>query len=219
MTVLRLHSVAIDAGGRRLFSGLSLEVSEGELVALRGPSGIGKTSLLRAVAALEDAAEGQITLDDRDAAEWGVPAYRRRVVYVAQRPALPTLPVAAALRQPFAYRSGAAPFPEQDCDRYLHLLGLDARVHGQRAATLSEGERQRVCLVRALLLRPAFLLLDEPTSALDDAAVLAVEVLLREEATRHGLGALVVTHDRRQAERLCSRSCDLDSPPSRERAP
>jgi ABC-type lipoprotein export system ATPase subunit len=99
-----------------------------------------------------------------------------------------------------------------DRDRALALLRdltLGEEHLTQQARTLSIGQQQRVSVVRALLIEPEVLLLDEPTSALDEDARSGLEDLLRREGHRTGRAALVVTHDREQARRLCDRQMDL----------
>jgi len=208
--LLRVADIAVEAGGVRLFAGLSLELGEGERVALTGPSGCGKTTLLRAVAGLIDPCAGEILLHGRPPETFGWPAYRRQVVLVDQRPILFDETVRFNLEKPFTYRTaGATPWPAARAAELLEAFGLGARRLDQPARSLSQGQQQRVALVRALLLAPAILLLDEPTSALDPESVELVEERLVAEARGQGLGALVVTHDRHQAHRLCDRVLDL----------
>lgn len=206
--VLELRGVAVGVGPRVLMRGLSLGVRAGELVALRAPSGAGKTRLLRAVAGLDDLSEGEILLRGQSPDATGWPRWRRSVVLCAQRaPALPGS-VRDNLARPFEYASASSSFPEGRARELIARLLLGPEVFEQRAETLSEGELQRVGLIRSLLLEPAVLLLDEPTSALDEEATRAVEELVREVVGR-GTCALVVTHDPAQAERWCDRSVAL----------
>lgn len=90
----------------------------------------------------------------------------------------------------------------------LGSVGL-GNVLGTQATILSEGERQRVCLVRALLLRPDFLLLDEPTSALDGESAVWVQALIEKAMSDRDMGVLIATHDHDFAGRLCPRVIDL----------
>ncbi|MEZ4268644.1 MAG: ATP-binding cassette domain-containing protein [Myxococcota bacterium] len=204
---LSARGLALAAGGRTLLSGLDLHVAPGERVALLGPSGVGKTTLLRTLATLVDPAAGALTLDGQPPGALGHPAWRRRVVMVAQVPAFHDLTVAAALARPFAFRAATAPFPEARARDLLAQTGLDpAAVFTQRARTLSVGQQQRVALVRALLVAPDLLLLDEPTSGLDAATTARVESLLAETPA---LSQLIVTHDPAQAARVATRVVDL----------
>ncbi len=207
--VLRLSRFGVAAGGRRLLEGIDLELRQGELLALRGPSGCGKTTLLRAVAGLIDPAAGGVQLAGVCPAELRWPCYRRRNVLVDQQPVLFPGTVRENLARPFRYHTATGSFEPARAAALLATLRLGADRFEQEARELSQGEQQRVCLVRALLLEPAALLLDEPTSALDEEAEAAVEELIAATARKRGLAALIVTHDSLQAERWCHRSYDL----------
>ncbi len=140
----------------------------------------------------------------------GWPQYRRRVVLVTQQPALLNESVEANLARVFSYRVSNRAFPKDEARELLDRLEVGAHRLDQPARSLSVGQQQRVCLVRALLIRPAVLLLDEPAGALDAEAVALVEDVLRQVMAEGRLdGILLVTHDRDQIERLCDESLDL----------
>jgi ABC-type multidrug transport system ATPase subunit len=203
-----LEAVAVEAGGQRLVEGLDLALARGELVGLSGPSGLGKSTLLRAVAGLVDFAAGRVRLNGRTPAELGWPAFRRRVVYMAQRPVLLDASVRENLARAFTYAVSGGVLPEGRVGELLSRLGLEGRER-QAARTLSVGQQQRVALARTLSVAPDFILLDEPTSALDAESVEVAEALVREEAARGRLGGILVSHDRAQLERLCGRVVEL----------
>ena len=207
--MLHLTDIAVEAGGKALLAGLGIDLAPGDLLALRGPSGCGKTTLLRAINGLSDALAGTVRLDGEAPADIGWPVFRRRVILVEQRAVLLEGSVRTNLERPFGYHSAGDGFPHERSLELLQRLGLTGDHLNQEARSLSEGEQQRVSLVRALLLDPSVLLLDEPTSALDESTVTRVEALIRDEAERRGLSALIVTHDRIQAERWCHRTIDL----------
>jgi putative ABC transport system ATP-binding protein len=123
---------------------------------------------------------------------------------VEQRPALLDLSVDETLRRPFTYRSATGPFPRQRAIEWMQFLGLEMSWE-QSARSLSVGQQQRLCLIRALLLTPSVLLLDEPTSALDATAVRQVEEMISERCDHDGLSVLIVTHQEEQAQRWCHR--------------
>ena len=207
-TGLVLRDVIVAAAGTPLLVDVSLQVRHGESVALRGPSGCGKTTLLRAIAGLDDPAAGEVLLDGRAPESHGWTAFRRAVVLAGQAPVMLPGSVRDNLVQAFGYRSARGPFPEERAAQMLDRVGVGHRRLGQETDTLSVGERQRVALVRALLVGPQVLLLDEPTSALDEESADLVETLLRAERSR-GLAVVVVTHDATQATRIADRTLDL----------
>jgi ABC-type iron transport system FetAB ATPase subunit len=197
---LELEDVALARG---TLSGISLTLRGGELTALEGPSGIGKTSLLRAIVRLDEPAAGRVRVDGEDARELDPRVLRRRVGFVAQAPAM--LP--GTVRDNLAY---ALPEPPDEARlrTALEAAALEAGFLDRDAARLSGGEQARVAIARALTREPGALLLDEPTASLDPAATAAIEQLLRNLAAR-GLAVLVVTHDAAQAERIADHTVRL----------
>jgi ABC-type iron transport system FetAB ATPase subunit len=183
LSVHRLSApgIAIDA----------LEVAGGEAVAVMGPSGAGKTRLLRAIADL-DPNLGAFSADGVDRAAVSGPVWRRLVGYVPAESGWWAELVGAHFTDP---GKAAALLVEM-------LLPADAL--DWPIARLSSGERQRLALARTLLLAPRALLLDEPTAALDDKARAIVEGLLRRQLEQ-GVAILMVTHDRGQAGRMAAR--------------
>jgi putative ABC transport system ATP-binding protein len=210
MSLFSASDVAISAGGQRLVEGWSLALEAGELVALVGPSGSGKTTLLRCLAMLSDPDAGELRLRGKAPSDHGYPAWRRRVALVSQRPVLLEATVRENLARPFAYETGAAAsFPEARARAWLEQVGVGPDRFDQIATTLSEGQQQRVALVRTLLLEPDVLLLDEPTSALDPDALASVESLVTDQVRAHDRAALIVTHDPPQTDRWCDRATQL----------
>jgi UDP-glucose/iron transport system ATP-binding protein len=209
--VLRTDHLTVSADHRSrrpLIADLTLAVGRGEAVGVTGPSGCGKSTLLRSVAGLIDPIDGTVTLDDKTPAEIGWPKFRSRVSLVPQRPVVWDGTVLSNLQRPYAFRSSSHSFTPEVGREMLACVGLGSKIDSQ-ATELSEGERQRVCLVRSLLTKPDFVLLDEPTSALDGEAVAWVEALLAREMAENGLGILIATHDTAQAQRFCARVIDL----------
>jgi len=210
--VLELREVAVAAQQTALLQGVSLSVAPGEIVAITGPSGCGKTTLLRAICGLDDPEAGEILLRGQLAGAVGWTLFRRSVLLMEQKPVVLDASVRENLRRPFSYRVAKTVgqvFLEARSLALLEALGVGRERMEQNARSLSVGQQQRVCLIRALLLEPAVLLLDEPTSALDTASTEGVEEVLRSEARERGLAVLVVTHSERQAQEWCDRCFDL----------
>jgi len=210
--VLSIDSIQVGHGSpypQPLIAGLSLGVQPREAVGLRGPSGCGKTTLLRSIVGLIDPLGGEITLDGMSPEEWGWPNYRCRVMLVPQRPVVWEGTVLDNLFRPRVFRSSRMSYGQDEAISLLEQVGLAEQCR-REATQLSEGERQRLCLVRALLMRPEYLLLDEPSSALDEGSTLRIETVLRQRMQADpGMGLLLATHDAALAGRLCSRVVDL----------
>jgi putative ABC transport system ATP-binding protein len=180
----------------------SLSLSAGECFAVRGPSGAGKTLLLRAIADL-DPNEGLVTLDGRDRSTIVGPEWRRLVGYVPAEPGW----WADTVGEHFGEWTAALAF--------VRDLGFPEQTKSWPITRLSTGERLRLALIRALMVRPKVLLLDEPTAALDAASVAAVELLIRTQI-RAGLAVLWVTHDADQAKRIADRLLVVEAGQVRE---
>jgi putative ABC transport system ATP-binding protein len=185
-----------------VLEGLNLEIRQGA-TALLGPSGSGKSSLLRLLDRLADPDEGTVRIDGTDVREIDVLELRRRSVLVPQLPApLPGTVEDNVRFGPSLYGDG----DKVDVPRVLEQAGLDASFAEREASRLSVGEQQRLMFARALALGPEVLLLDEPTSALDEDARDEVERTLEQLCSAAGVSTVLVTHDRAQAERLSERT-------------
>jgi len=213
MPLLKAQRLGFAIDGRTLWHDLGLALHAGERLAVVGASGSGKTLLLRTLAGLEPVQTGELTFHDRALSEWPMPAYRARVVYVAQRPALPEGLVDAALQVPFGFRVHRQQRYSPDRAReLLALLGRDKKFLQQRTERLSGGEAQIVAMLRALLIAPEVLLLDEPTASLDAGAVTAIETLVANWLQERPERACVWTsHDQQQLARISDRTLVLGS--------
>jgi putative ABC transport system ATP-binding protein len=176
---------------KRLHISVSFDLRDGECVTLQGPSGVGKTLLLRAIADL-DPNQGTVRLDGTLREDMSGPVWRKRVTYVAAEPGW----WSDTVQEHFTGWDDALPL--------VTRLGLPRNCGPWPVQRLSSGERQRLGLVRALMLRSRVLLLDEPTSALDSASAGAVESLIAERLS-NGTSVIWSTHDNAQARRLGSR--------------
>jgi len=200
---LALRDVLVRRQGRTVLEVSSLEVMDGEVLAVLGPNGAGKSTLLRVLALLERPSSGQVLWEGRPVTGDPLP-YRRRMAVVFQEPLLLDMTVEANVRLGMSLRGLPRREQKQRARRWLERLGVAHLAH-RSARHLSGGEAQRVSLARALALSPEVLLLDEPFAALDapmqQEMIDELESLLRETATT----AVLVTHDRAQALRLGDR--------------
>jgi putative ABC transport system ATP-binding protein len=208
--LFELEDVTATRAGRVVFEGLRAELADGA-TGIVGPSGVGKSTLLRLLNRLADPTVGTVRYRGRDLRENDVLALRRDVGLVPQLPAMLEGTVADnVLYGPRLAKRGA------DVTESLRLAGLDPTFGPRRADALSVGEQQRVVLARTLALQPSVLLLDEPTSALDDTTKAAIEATLRDLRDRLGLSFILVTHDLDQAARLADRVLVLEPGALRE---
>lgn len=217
--MIRLDDVSHAYGDDRVVETVSLSVEPGEVVAIIGPSGVGKTTLLRILALSLRPTEGRVTLDGREV--WALDdderlALRRRVGMVFQDASLFDATVkrnveyGLRIRRPWAERArdqlrsvlGGNGTPEA-VGEALDVVGLADKTD-QEARSLSGGEAQRVSFARALAYDPTYLFLDEPTSDLDPRNTGLIEEAVREARDR-GIGVVVATHDMHQAERIADR--------------
>ena len=217
--MVRLSNVTHAFGDETVVDGLSLSIDPGEVVAIIGPSGVGKTTVLRILALFLEPSGGTVSLDGRDV--WTLDEdtrldLRRRIGMVFQEASLFDASVernveyGLRVRQPWSDRLreelrsvlGSNGTPEAVTEA-LDLVGLGDKLD-QEARSLSGGEAQRVSFARALAYDPEYLLLDEPTSDLDPRNTDLIEDAVLEARDR-GIGVGIATHDMHQAERIADR--------------
>lgn len=176
----------------RIVTGVHVTIpAKGRLVIL-GPSGAGKTSLLRLFNRLDDPVEGEVLLDGTDIRRLDPVTVRRRVGMVFQQPFLFDMTVAENLAYP--RKLMGQELAAADAERLLAEFGLPADFLVRNAQQLSGGQQQRIAVARALTLHPDVLLLDEPSSALDEeSARLLVDALVRRNDV-DGMSIIMVSH-------------------------
>jgi putative ABC transport system ATP-binding protein len=189
---------AVSSSPKVVLDEVDLEIPLEGVTAIAGPSGSGKSSLLRLCNRLDVPTRGRVTVDGTDLADFDPLMLRRGIGMVFQRPVVFAGTVLDNLRL-------AVPGLEPgDAIESLERCGLDTALLDREADQLSGGEAQRMCLARTLLTDPQVVLMDEPTSSLDDDSRQVVEKLVG-RLVDDGLAVLWVTHDTGQAERLADR--------------
>jgi lipoprotein-releasing system ATP-binding protein len=192
---------------------LDLEVDPGEMVAIVGASGVGKSTLLHILGGLDRPDGGSIRVGDAEVSAMSdaerVAFRNRHVGFVFQfHHLLPEFTATENVEMPL--RIARTPLAEarQHAQALLTRVGLGERLE-HRPAMLSGGEQQRVAVARALVMRPMLLLADEPTGDLDEATAESLHHLLREMHAEHGLTSVIATHNPRLAE-ACTRVLRLE---------
>ncbi len=203
MSTISIEGVSKRFGDKLALDDVSLEVKSGEMIALLGSSGCGKTTLLRAIAGLNPPSAGRIRFDDRDVTH--LPTRLRPIGMVFQSYSLfPNMSVRQNIAFPLVVRGQDAASTSRRVDELLALIGLVpwADNHPNQ---LSGGQQQRTALARALAPDPAVLLLDEPLSALDAVVRLHLRDEIRRIQQSIRTTALLVTHDQSEALAVADR--------------
>ena len=180
--------------------GVALEVPAGSSAFLLGPSGVGKSTLLRCIAGLEPGYAGRVLLDGKPLD--GLPPHRRGIGMMFQEPALfPHLDAVGNVAYGLLHRGVPRGERRAEALRWLGLVGLEDRADAQ-VDELSGGQRSRVALARTLAAKPRAVLLDEPLSGLDAERRGSLGRQVKDLLAAQGVPALWVTHDPEEARRL-----------------
>lgn len=192
--------------------GVSLEVNEGEFVAIMGPSGCGKSTLLHLLGGLLSPTSGNIVIDGEDLAKVSdaqrTDIRRRKIGFVFQRFNLfPTLSAEGNLKLAEKIHTGNGSKNSDRRREVLRLLRLEDKMH-HKPLEMSGGEQQRVALARAIVNAPAIILADEPTGNLDTANSQIVLDMFRELNAKFDQTIIMITHNPEAAE-ACSRTIQM----------
>jgi ABC-type sugar transport system ATPase subunit len=206
--MLTVTSLAKSFGPTPVLNNISVELPAGEILAVLGRSGCGKTTLLKILAGLETPDTGDVLMDG--ASVLAVPPERRQVVYLYQEPLLfPHLNVFENVAFGLRIRHVDNATVTQQVGEMLADLELSDQANKQ-PNQLSGGQRQRVSFGRALIIRPRLLLLDEPFGNLDAQTRATMQELFGRVAKQYAMTALFVTHDTREALTVGTRFGYLD---------
>ena len=200
-------------GSAVILRDVTLDLPRTEVTALIGPSGAGKTSLLRLLNRLDDPSGGEVRFDGQPIASYAVRMLRRRVGFVFQTAAMFPGTVADNLQAAVAVGEavGATRTSPPDPAIVLDAVGLSASYAAREAASLSGGEQQRVSIARALMTRPEVLLLDEPTSALDPEVAERLLGTIERLTREYGVAAVMVTHRLSEARKASTYTVMLEA--------
>ena len=191
-SILELRGITVSYGDHTVISNFSMELERGELVAVTGVSGSGKTSLIRAILGFVPIEQGEILVD-------GIPVnaveVRKHTAYLPQDLSFPCEWVDEVLRMPFLFRNNRdRKITDEQWLDCFGRLGLEGGIMKKRLNEISGGQRQRMMLAIASMLDKDIIILDEPTSALDVASVNLVTGYIKELSAR-GKSVISVTHD------------------------
>ncbi len=192
--VIRLEHVGVTKERRAVLADVSLAIDAARTYSILGPSGAGKTTLLRLLNRLEEPKSGNLWFHGTPYVQLSPLVLRRRVAMVFQVPVVFDGSVDDNLRLPAHLLHRAASVNAAALGRALELAGLDGIARGRDAAALSVGEKQRLCIARALMTEPEVLLLDEPTAALDPTAARRLIDSIRQLSQAGRLAVIMVTH-------------------------
>lgn len=193
MTLLRINGLSYEVSGQKILDDISYDINEGDFISIGGPSGSGKSSLLKIIATIISKTNGEILYQGIPLDQYEPTEYRKEVSYCFQSPVLFGKTVKDNLSFPYEIRH--IEFDKEKAITLLSALGLSERDLEKEVKFLSGGEKQRVALIRNMLFEPKVLLLDEVTSALDEANRTIIWNWLRTLKKKGSTTILMVTHN------------------------
>jgi lipopolysaccharide export system ATP-binding protein len=206
MAILQTAELSKSYRGRRVVNGVSLKVTQGEVVGLLGPNGAGKTTSFHMIVGLIQPDSGQVLLDERDITS--LPMYQRARLGISYLPQEPSVFRKLTVEENIMAILQTVKRPREDRRDRLEALigemGLET-VRKSRGYQLSGGERRRVEIARSLVIAPSFLLLDEPFSGIDPKQVLELQKIIS-RLKRSGIGILMTDHNVRETLSVTDRA-------------
>lgn len=197
MMHLQLENISKSFGNEKVLHQLQLQLAANKTLSILGTSGCGKTTLLKIIAGIEKADEGNIFLDEKNITP--LPPNQRNIVYIYQEPLLfPHLNIFENIAFGLRIRKWKDALVRQKVEALLEELGLSAQAL-KLPQTLSGGQRQRAAFGRAIIINPPVLLLDEPFASLDFETRTSMQQLFKSVAHRYHITSIFVTHDLKEA--------------------
>lgn len=208
MNILSFHNISFIDEENIILDNISFQIEEGDFVSIVGPSGGGKSTLLKMCCHLKSPSGGTITYKREDISKIDVVSLRKEIAYCFQMPYLFGNTVMDNLSFPYSIRN-----KKIDMDRIYSLFSvfnMDKDFLNKKILNLSGGEKQRIALIRTLLFEPKVLLLDEVTSALDVENTVIVETVVR-DLNKKGVTILWITHNPEQSKKYANKILTLEN--------
>lgn len=200
-TAFTLKGVRQIKEGTTVLDGIELDIREGEITALIGPSGAGKTSLLRLLNRLDDPSAGEVFYRSRPVTQYPVRELRRQIGFVFQTPVMFPGTVHNNLLEAAVLSGASAVDLDIRIEEAMMLAEVDSSLADRDGERLSVGQKQRVNIARALMTAPEVLLMDEPTSALDPETADRLMETVRRLGHERNLTVVMITHRLSEARR------------------
>ena len=206
MAFLKTTELGQKYGERYVLKDVNIEIEKGDTLALIGPTGAGKTTLIRLLDMLETPVSGKIYIDEIDVtcSKRHRLEMRRRMAFVQQKPIVFNMNVYDNIACGLRWRGEKGKAVQQKVEAVLELVGM-ADYKNRQAKTLSGGETQRIAIARALVTEPEVLFLDEPTANLDPISISKIEEVVTHVIREQKTTTIMVTHDIYQGQRFAAR--------------
>lgn len=204
MSLLEIKNVFKEFNGRNILENINLTIDKGTTLGIIGPTGCGKTTLLRILDLLEAPSAGKIYFNGIDISKTKNEklTYRRKVGMVFQKPVVFKGTVLQNIKYGLNIRGNTPESSNEEINELLETLGLGG-YEDRDASTLSGGETQRIALARAMIIKPEILILDEPTANLDPISTEKIELMIQNIRKNNETTIIMATHNLIQGQRLC----------------